>query len=311
MFIIRLTIKVDRVIKMYIVYDIGGTFVKYAYVDRFGEAKASGKFVTPYVDKNVLIEQMIAVASDYKDIEGIAISCPGTIDHETGIVYHGGALTYLHEVNLKKHLEQALKVPVSIENDAKCAALAELWQGSVTGCLNSVVLVIGTGVGGGVIINGALYRGANLEAGEQSYVMDEYNVNTKKATFVGETCSASLTIERIAKVVGLDAHDGEGVFQYLSKGHEEGLKIFDVFCHHLAAQIINLQYVLDPEVFAIGGGISVQPLFLDRLKLAIEEILANNPHHVAHPKLVSCHYRSQSNIYGALYHHLTEHAQEL
>ena len=78
----------------------------------------------------------------------------------------GGTLTYLHEVNMKQRLSEALHLPVSIENDAKCAALAELWQGSVKNHLNSVVLVIGTGVGGGVIINGALYRGAHLEVGE-------------------------------------------------------------------------------------------------------------------------------------------------
>lgn len=292
---------------MYMVYDIGGTFVKYAYVNQTGEVKVSGKFETPYVDAPTLIDQMVTVAKDFTDLKGVAISCPGTIDVDSGVIYHGGALTYLHEVNMKEHVSKALNVPVSIENDAKCAALAELWQGSVKDHLNSVVLVIGTGVGGGVIINGALYRGAHLEAGEASYVMDQYNVETKKATFVGETCSASLTVKAIADVVGLEPHDGEGVFRYLAEGRIEALAIFDHFCHHLAAQIINLQYILDPEVFAIGGGISVQPLFLERLKKAIDEILTRNPHHVAKPKLTTCHYRSQSNIYGALYQHLLEY----
>lgn len=292
---------------MYMVYDIGGTFVKYAYVDRTGEVEDSGKFETPYVDADVLINQMVVVAKNYSDVQGLAISCPGTIDVQTGVVYHGGALTYLHEVNMKQRLSEALHLQVSIENDAKCAALAELWQGSVKNHLNSVVLVIGTGVGGGVIINGALYRGAHLEAGEQSYVMDRYDARTNKATFVGETCSASLTVKAIAEVVGLEAHDGEGVFRYLNEGHSEALQIFDRFCHHLAAQIINLQYVVDPEIFAIGGGISVQPLFIDRLRKAIADILTGNPHHVAQPKLTTCHFSSQANIYGALYQHLLEY----
>ena len=143
----------------------------------------------------------------------------------------GGTLTYLHEVNMKQRLSEALHLPVSIENDAKCAALAELWQGSVKNHLNSVVLVIGTGV----IINGALYLGTHLEAGDQSYVMDRYDARTNKATFVGETCSASLTVKAIAEVVGLEAHDGEGVFRYLNAGHSEALQIFDRFCHNLAA----------------------------------------------------------------------------
>ncbi|GEM01865.1 Sugar kinase of the NBD/HSP70 family, may contain an N-terminal HTH domain [Halolactibacillus halophilus] len=292
---------------MYMVYDIGGTFVKYAYVDRTGEAVNSGKFETPYVDAETLIKQIVAVAKTYTGVQGLAISCPGTIDVQTGVVYHGGALKYLHEVNMKQRLSEALHLPVSIENDAKCAALAELWKGSVKNHLNSVVLVIGTGVGGAIIINGALYRGAHLEAGEQSYVMDRYDVQTNKATFVGETCSASLTVKEIAETVGLEAHDGEGVFRYLNAGHREALQIFDRFCHHLAAQIINLQYVVDPEIFAIGGGISVQPLFIERLRKAIAEILTQNPHHVAKPKLTTCHFRSQANVYGALYQHLLEY----
>ena len=131
--------------------------------------------------------------------------------------------------------------------------------------------------------------------------MDCYDARTNRATFAGETCSASLTVKAIAEVVGLEAHDGEGVFRYLNAGHSEALQIFDRFCHNLAAQIINLQYVVDPEIFAIGGGISVQPLFIDRLRKAIADILTGNPHHVAQPKLTTCHFSSQANIYGALY----------
>lgn len=293
---------------MYLVFDIGGTFVKYTYMTLEGNEIEAGKFKTPYESTETLIDRMYDVYQLQPMVQGIAISCPGTIDVDTGMVYHGGALTYLHEVNLEKRLEEKTGVHVSIENDAKCAALAELWQGSVKGHKNSVVLVIGTGLGGGVIINGALYRGAHLEAGEVSYVMTHVNPDTRQANFVAETISASKMVNAIAQLKGLDEDDGIGVFKYISNQDEEALAIFDQFCERLATQIFNLQYILDPEVFAIGGGISVQPVFLERLEQAMIRLKNANPKHVASPKLVTCHFRSAANLYGALYHHILKYS---
>ncbi|MBM7543104.1 ROK family protein [Amphibacillus cookii] len=295
---------------MYLVFDIGGTFIKYTTMKRSGEPIDEGKFSTPYQDVEALIEKMVALYQGFPNqIKGIAISCPGTVDVNQGIVYHGGALTYLDEQPLANKLQQRCNVPVSIENDGKCAALAEKWQGSVKDYQQSVVLVLGTGVGGGIIIDGKLHRGIHLEAGEQSYVMEHYDHETGKATFVGKTCSASRMVNEIAKHKGLEKNDGEGVFQYINNQDPEAVTIFKRFCKNVAVQILNLQYIIDPEIVAIGGGISVQPALLAGIKEAIEVIKADNPLHMASPHVVTCHFRSAANLYGALYHHLLQHAK--
>ncbi|MBU5594742.1 ROK family protein [Amphibacillus sp. MSJ-3] len=293
---------------MYLGFDIGGTFVKYAWMERSGRQVEQGKFPTPYDSAEYLVEKMVEVYHQTpEEIKGIAISCPGTIDIDTGMVYYGGALTYLHEKNIAQMLSESCGLPVSIENDGKCAALAERWQGSVKDYRHSIVLTFGTGVGGGIIIDGKLHRGANLEAGEQSYVMETFNHETNHAEFVGPACSASDMVNEIAKLKGLDENDGIGAFEYINAKDPEALEVFNHFCKNVAIQILNLQYIIDPDVFAIGGGISIQPAFLQGINEAIELIKRENPHHMARPKIVTCHFNSSANLYGALYHYLLQH----
>ncbi|MCP8967742.1 ROK family protein [Ectobacillus ponti] len=289
---------------MYIVLDIGGTFVKYAVMDGEGHIAEKGKKPSG-TDLSSFQEVLFSIveAQNLDVIQGIAISCPGTIDTETGTVYHGGSFPFLHEVNLGRMLEERYGKPAAIENDGKCAALAELWLGSLQEAKDGVVLVLGSGVGGGIIIDRKLHRGVHLSAGEVSYVMSQVNLKTREAHHAGMDCSAVRMVQRIAELKGLaDKHDGEAVFALIQRD-EEAAAIFDEYCLQLAVQIYNLQYVLDPEVFAIGGGISAQPLVLERIQWALAELRAANPLlRTADPKVVSCTFRNDANLYGALYH---------
>lgn len=293
---------------MYLVFDIGGTFIKYAWMNEKGERVEEGKFRTPYESSVVLVEKMTEVFKEATGhVLGIAISCPGTVNVETGMIYHGGSLRYLHETKIVDMLRVSCGVPVSVENDGKCAALAELWLGSVKGYKHAAVLVLGTGIGGGLIIDGKLHRGANLEAGELSYGMDAFNPDTNKAMFAGESGSASLMVNRIAKRKGLAENNGEAAFALINNKDPEAVEIFEKYCKRVAVQILNLQYIIDPEIIAIGGGISVQPVLLQGIKEAIALIKRENPLHVAKPNVVACKFRSAANLYGALYHFKLQH----
>lgn len=298
----------DGVDNMYIVFDIGGTFVKHALMSRDGRIIKEDKFPTPNTSTEELVDKMVEVFESSTDqVKGIAISCPGMIDVDTGIVYHGGSLTFLHKKNLSELLASRCGVSVSIENDGKCAALAELWLGSVKGYKNAAVLVLGTGMGGGLIIDGKLHRGNHLAAGEMSYIMDGFDAETNEATFVGISGSAARMVDKIVKAKNLKENDGEAAFSYIIDGDEQATSIFKNYCKNIAVQILNLQYVLDPDIFAIGGGISVQPILLDGIKQAIEAIKQANPSHVATPHVVTCKFRSAANLYGALHHYLLQH----
>ncbi|WP_413375795.1 ROK family protein [Alkalihalobacillus sp. 1P02AB] len=304
---------------MYLVLDIGGTFIKYALMNSGGNIIDKGRIPSP--NKGALINLTISDTErqlerfkevlfsiidrqDLTSIKGIAISCPGTIDVETGIIYNGGDLyPFLHEVNVVEILEERYGKVVHIENDGKCAALAELWLGSVKDVNDSVVLVLGSGVGGGIILNKKLHRGVHLSAGEVSYVMSGLDAITKEAQFVGLEYSAVEMVKRIAQIKKIeDPTDGEAVYKYINQQDREAMEVFDDYCTKVASLVLNMQYILDPEIIAIGGGISAQPILVERIQWVIDEIKKKNPLHVASPKVVACQFQNDANLYGALFH---------
>ncbi|MGM0904172.1 MAG: ROK family protein [Bacillota bacterium] len=290
---------------MYLVIDIGGTFAKYSLMDGAGNISEKNKKPAPRTNLSDFEAMLFSIIDeqDLTNIKGIAISCPGTVDIETGTIYYGGSFSFLHEVNLAKIIQDKYGKEVSIENDGKCAALAELWLGSVKEAKDAVVLVLGTGVGGGIIIDGKIHRGMNLSAGEMSYVMDRIDPVTRGASFFGYNGSAVEMVRKIAELKQLqDVTDGGAVFEFINQHDREAMEVFDKYCIHIASQILNLQYILDPEIFAIGGGISAQPILVERIKWAIDEVKAVNPMHVASPQVVPCQFRNDANLYGALYH---------
>ncbi|MBF2479017.1 ROK family protein [Listeria marthii] len=288
---------------MYFVYDIGGTFIKFALMENNGTIKMKDKFPTTAKSAEELVEQMVEKWRPYQqEVTGIAVSCPGVVNTETGVIYQGGALLFMHEKNLAEMLARECHVPVVLQNDAKSAALAELWLGVAKDVESAAILTLGSGVGGGIIMNGKLQSGFNLMAGEVSFIQTFFDTEKLRGKFFGRTGSAVELIKRIATKKNLaDKKDGEQVFEWINQGDEEAQAIFDDYIYGLASQVLNIQYLIDPEIIAIGGGISAQPIVVKRLNKAIEEIKAANPFHGARPKIVTCHFRNDANLYGALY----------
>lgn len=104
-------------------------------------------------------------------IRGVAISSPGAVDQKTGIIGGSSALPYIHNFNIVSELEKRFELPVSIENDANSAALGELAAGSGKGCNSMAFFIIGTGIGGALILDQKIWHGANLYGGEFGYMI--------------------------------------------------------------------------------------------------------------------------------------------
>jgi predicted NBD/HSP70 family sugar kinase len=160
----------------YLVLDIGGSAIKYALMTKELEFIEKGSIPTPMDNIKSFVEAIGNLYDQYKDqIEGMAISMPGVIDSEKGYAYTGGHLEYNSGKEIVKILQERCEVKIAIENDGKCAALAEVWKGSLKNYNDGVVIVLGTGVGGGIVRDKKIHKGRNFFAGEFSFMATNIN----------------------------------------------------------------------------------------------------------------------------------------
>lgn len=287
----------------YLAIDIGGTNIKYGLIDHAGNLIKKDQQATVATSLADFLVQMHAIIKPFNDqIRGVGISVPGKVDHRNATIYGGGTLTFLDNVNLPQAL--GLKIPVTIENDGKAAALAELWLGNLHDVKNGAAVVLGTGVGGGLILNGALFSGTHFQAGELSFM--SYTPQLKFEDIQGFRGSAVKMIERVALELNLaNQHDGVRVFEAINQRQGPAWNIFEAYATEVALLIYNVQAVIDVKRVVIGGGISAQAIVADTIKMIYNKMLASNPifaNTLTPVEIMASKFANDANLYGAIYH---------
>ena len=322
---------------MYLVLDVGATTIKYALMTGEGEILEKGKTPTPIGDDKEPKDLVEAIGVIYEKfanssrIEGIAMGLPGQIDVKRGIVYNGGGIRYLHEVHLQELIQaRCNNTPVSLENDGKCAALAEIWKGNAKDVKDACVLVFGTGIGGGIIRGRKVIHGKHLLAGEMSFIMDDMERADLDKLPPGENlmetivapsmpqalpytwCTKQSSVNmcmRIALAKGLPKEEvtGEKVYQWVREGDELVINMLEDTYFSIAKMCLSLFVILDPEIILIGGGISAEPDFIKGIKKYVEQLkrLSNVYTNI---KIDTCKFLNDSNLLGALYNFKQKYA---
>lgn len=293
----------------YLTIDVGGTFIKYATADVHYCLSAAGQIATPRTNQAAFLETIENIFDSREaEITAVAISLPGTIDTQTGLVIQGGSLTYNTNQYVGKQLEGMLHVPVSIHNDAKCAAMAELTLGNMREVKDGIVLVFGTGLGGCLIQDHQIRSGHNFFAGELSAML----IKDVKAHGLSATLGARAGIPSLVKQV-MEAKkcteevDGHIVFEWIQRGDPIATSLLQAYCWDMVIQIYNLQCMFDPQRICIGGGVSAQPLFIKTLQRMQDQLYEILPKFIPRAELMTCHFYNDSNMLGALCFHLQEH----
>lgn len=287
----------------YLVFDVGGSAIKYSLMNDSLEIIEKGSEKTP----NDSLENFKKIIKDiyekYKDkIDGIAMSLPGLINRKTNKMQIPGALEYNLGVDILNELKSITTDRFTIENDAKCAALCEVTYGSLKGTNIGAVCIIGTGIGGGITIGDNVLTGSNGFAGEFSYFStnwrDYEGFNSKWAL---ENSSFTL-IDMIAKEKGLDTKELDGIkaFEFCNNGDKDALKALSEYCDILAMGLWNIQATVDPEKIAIGGGISKQPILMEYINKSLDKIYSKMPIPIPRVQIVNCKFFNDSNLIGAL-----------
>ena len=292
----------------YLAIDVGGTALKIGLLTEEGEILESDSKKTPKT-LDAFYQIIEDTFHEYEGVKGLALSLPGAVDSETGIIGGSSALDYIHGPNIKEELEKRLQVRVEMENDANCAALAEVWKGAASDVNDCCFIVSGTGIGGAVVKNKRIHKGQHLHGGEFGYMIADFNFETKEMKTWSDVGSTVAVVRAVAKAKGVDVAslDGRDIFDHY---HEDSVyeKAVDKYYYVLANGIYNLQYAYDPQKIIIGGGISVRDDLLDEVNQRLDVIFHRFKHAKIRPVVLTCQYHNDANLLGALYHFLTIHS---
>lgn len=286
--------------------DFGGTQVKSALVsEEFALEKSLPTQSSPQTLNQTLDVIDYLVTSVKVALTGIAISVPGTVDTDEGVIYHGGLLRFFHGFRIKDILEAKYHLPVTALNDGKAAALGELAMGHLQGVTNGAALVLGSGLGGGLIINGKLFQGSHFQAAELTFLLPVQMEKVNPSQMRGTALSAVGFITRVNEVLGnADLKDGREAFKEINARNEAVYPIFEAYCRSLAITILNLQSILDMEIFVLGGGISAQPVLIEEVNRQFDKVRHEIDFIgkiIKRPKIVACHHHNGANLIGAAY----------
>ena len=243
--------------------DIGGTMIKYGLVSSDGEILSTDKIETE-AEKGLenILNKIDNIFKRYKEnnLVGIAVSGTGQINGMIGKVIGGNPIIpNWIGTNLVKILEEKYNLPAVLENDVNCVALGEKWIGAGKDLSNFICLTIGTGIGGGIILNNQLFRGENFVAGEFGHILIKKG---EFEQFASTTALIRLVKERTGKIL-----NGKEIFDLEKKEIVEYQEVISEWIENLTDGLSSIIYCFNPANIILGGGVIGQgePL-INRIK---------------------------------------------
>ena len=259
--------------------DLGGTNIVAGVVNEQYQIVATAKRKTAMPrPAEAIMEDMVTVCREavqnagltMEDISGVGVGSPGTCNSETGVVEYANNLQFV-QVPMRAFLEERLHKPVCIENDANAAAYGELVAGAAKGKSSCVCITLGTGVGGGVIIDGEIMAGHNFagaELGHTVIVVDGEPCTCGRRGCWEAYASATGLIRQTRRTMeahrdskmwemtgGLEQVNGRTAFDAMRQGDAAGKGAVDAYIRYIACGLVNMINIFQPEVLCVGGGI--------------------------------------------------------
>lgn len=294
----------------YILYDIGGSAIKYAIGDREGRLEHKGSIPTCKHDFHKFLGDMRRIFEETgkdRTIKGAAISAPGFVDSREGIIHGTSAVSCIHEVPFAKEVSKCLGgIPVSVENDGNCGALGEYWMGSARGKHSAVMLVCGSGIGGGYVRDGKIPAGSHHSAYEFGFMPIAAEGGQ---TLPWSDFSVVNTVKQYNRATGKE-FTAKQLFD-AARQDEEARQYVRRFYHYLAVGCMAVGFAFDPEVIVIGGAVSVREDFGTCLGEAMGRIMGDRLMlHQMKSEIRISQLGNDANLYGALFHYLRQEEKE-
>lgn len=299
--------------------DVGGTTCKIGFFETNGKLIDKWEIKTNTENNGAAILSDIAQAVDNKlaqegiskdDVQGVGIGVPGPVK-SNGVVNRCVNLGW-GIVNVEEELGNLTGLKVKAGNDANVAALGEMWQGAAKGCKDVIMVTLGTGVGGGIIVDGKVVAGFNGAGGEIGHITvnhDEIEACNCGQYGCLEQYTSATGIVRVAKRKLAKTNDetslrnfpeltAKDVFDEVKSGDAVALGLVDEVCGILGSTLSNIACVVDPEVVVIGGGVSKAGSIL--IESIQKHFVETSFHACRNTKFVSAGLGNDAGMYGCV-----------
>lgn len=262
--------------KIVLATDLGGTNLRMAAVGESGDVLFRTRSKTPETrSRDEILDLIAELASECKtevgpkgEIIAFGIAAPAVIDHDAGVILIAPNLPELNGLAISEHLSRSLDLPVLLENDATAAAIGEQWKGACQGVASAICLTMGTGVGGGLIIDGKPLRGIDGTAGEVGHIcVEPFGVpcacgsngcleQYASATAIVRMAEELIAAGRSSVLSELNEYSSHDIYKAGIGGDDVAKEVFTSAGFYLGVALGGLINVLNPEAIVIGGGVS-------------------------------------------------------
>lgn len=279
--------------------DIGGTFLKVAFKEN-GEIKTEKIAVKEIQKKESFLENLREVIKKYNPSK-IGIAIAGLVDKKTGLLTNSPNLKFLEGLNLKEFIEKEFNIEVFVENDANVAAFGEYVYGNGKGSKVLVCLTLGTGLGGGLVIDGKIFSGVSgsaMEIGHITVEKDGFLCHCGRRGCL-ESYVSSYGLERLYCLISEEKMSSFEIINLAKQNDEKAIQTFEIFTDYLAIGIMNIAHIFNPDRVLLSGGIIENYLdVLNLTKRKVEKLVFPLPLRDLH--INSAKLGSWSGAYGAL-----------
>jgi len=268
--------------------DIGGTYIKTGIIDETGRVYETGEIPTnAHLGGQVLMNRILEIIGEYKDkdVNLIGISTAGQVDVKTGSIIHAtDNIPGWTGMEIKRIIEEKFNIPTWVENDVNAAALGEAVFGAAKGEKSFLCVTYGTGIGGAIVENGEIYRGAYGSAGEFGHIIT--HVGGRACTCGGNGCyeayaSVTALINDVMKQTGMTGITGRDVFRIMEEGNRDVQRIIDNWLDEVLAGLVSLIHIFNPSCIVLGGGVMNQDYSIEYIRSNIKSRIMQNYRKVA------------------------------
>ncbi len=276
-------------------FDIGGTDIKYGIIKDeviIEKNKVPTEAKSNHEELEKKLYRLAKEMLDRYEVDGVGVSCAGSIDFSRGIVTTPPeAIPSFKDWDFRTFFKNNFGLDCIADNDVNCFAKAEGTSGAAKDYKNFFTITVGTGIGGAIVFNGEVFRGANYNAGEVGRML------LPKEKF--ESLASVTALIKNAREIGLDVSNGKEIFALYDEDNFLAKQAIASFYHYLAVGIANLIYTFNPEAFVIGGGITNRDGFLEELNKTINRYLVDGFRNTA--ILKRAYYKNDGGMMGAYY----------